>query len=111
MKVEKGKAGTLLSFDMIRIVPGAGACYAESGPGERIPAGTPEKTTRERMKKREKNEVRKSEMGEEIAKLTAEVEAYRQAIQDAKDALASAEQELDEVLAAEYAREQDGAEG
>ena len=37
-----------------------------------------------------------------ILKLTEEVEFYKQAIQDAKDALASAEQELDEVLAYEY---------
>lgn len=37
-----------------------------------------------------------------IERLTVEVETYRQAIQDAKDALASAEQELEEVLAYEY---------
>lgn len=96
---------------MNRIVPETGACYAESGPGERIPAGIPEKTTMERMKKMEKNEVRNNETGEEIAKLMVEVETYRQAIQDAKDALESAEQELDEVLQTEYEKEQDGAEG
>lgn len=38
----------------------------------------------------------------DIKKLEMEVETYRQAIQDAKDALASAEQELDELLAFEY---------
>lgn len=37
-----------------------------------------------------------------IEDLLVEVETYKQAIQDAKDALASAEQELDEVLAYEY---------
>ena len=35
-----------------------------------------------------------------IQELMNEVEIYKQAIQDAKDALASAEQELDETLAA-----------
>lgn len=43
------------------------------------------------------------QMDNRIQKLMVEVETYRQAIQDAKDALASAEQELDEVLATEYA--------
>ena len=38
----------------------------------------------------------------DIKKLEIEVETYRQAIQDAKDALASAEQELDDLLAYEY---------
>ena len=37
-----------------------------------------------------------------IQDLFNEVEIYKQAIQDAKDALASAEQELDETLDAEY---------
>lgn len=37
-----------------------------------------------------------------IQELFNEVEIYKQAIQDAKDALASAEQELDETLDAEY---------
>ena len=37
-----------------------------------------------------------------IQELFNEVELYKQAIQDAKDALASAEQELDETLDAEY---------
>lgn len=59
----------------------------------------------------EKNEVRNSETGEAVAKLIVEVETYRQAIQDAKDALESAEQELDEILQREYEKEQDGAEG
>lgn len=43
------------------------------------------------------------QMDDRIQKLMVEVDTYRQAIQDAKDALASAEQELDEVLATEYA--------
>lgn len=104
-------AGALLSFDIIPIVPAACACYAESGPGEEIIlVGTPKKMTTERMKKMEKNELRNSEEGNAVAKLMAEVEAYRQAIQDAKAALESAEQELDEVLQAEYEKEQDGTE-
>ena len=37
-----------------------------------------------------------------IQELMNEVETYKQAIQDAKDALASAEQELDETLDAEF---------
>lgn len=37
-----------------------------------------------------------------IQKLMSEVETYRQAIQDAKDALASAEMELDETLEEEF---------
>lgn len=37
-----------------------------------------------------------------IQELLNEVELYKQAIQDAKDALASAEQELDETLDAEF---------
>lgn len=37
-----------------------------------------------------------------IEELIKEVETYKQAIQDAKDALASAEQELEETLAYEY---------
>ena len=37
-----------------------------------------------------------------IADLFQEVATYRQAIQDAKNALASAERELDETLQAEY---------
>ena len=36
------------------------------------------------------------------AELFNEVEVYKQAIQDAKDALASAEQELDETLESEF---------
>ena len=40
-----------------------------------------------------------------IQELFKEVELYRQAIQDAKDALASAEQELDEELDAEFCRD------
>lgn len=45
----------------------------------------------------EKGEMEMSD----IKKLEMEIETYRQAIQDAKDALASAEQELDERLAYE----------
>lgn len=37
-----------------------------------------------------------------IEKLMQEVEIYKQAIQDAKDALASAEMELDGALEAEF---------
>ena len=48
------------------------------------------------------NETRDSR----IQGLFDEVERYKQAIRDAKDALASAEQELDETLAAEYGKEQ-----
>lgn len=39
-----------------------------------------------------------------IQTLMNEVEVYKQAIQDAKDALASAEQELDETLDLEFNR-------
>ena len=42
------------------------------------------------------------ETNKKIQELFNEVEIYKQAIQDAKDALASAEQELDETLDAEY---------
>ena len=42
-----------------------------------------------------------------IQKLMSEVESYKQAIQDAKDALASAETELDETLDGEFRREQE----
>lgn len=41
-------------------------------------------------------------MENKIQELFNEVELYKQAIQDAKDALASAEQELDETLDAEF---------
>ena len=44
-------------------------------------------------------------MENEIRKLMEEVEIYKQAIQDAQDALDSAEKELDEVLAYEYEKE------
>lgn len=37
-----------------------------------------------------------------IQQLMSEVETYKQAIQDAKDALASAEMELDETLDTEF---------
>ena len=40
-----------------------------------------------------------------IQELFDEVETYKQAIQDARDALASAEQELDEDLDARYNNE------
>ena len=42
-----------------------------------------------------------------IQELFDEVETYKQAIQDARDALASAEQELDEELDARYHNEFD----
>ena len=41
-------------------------------------------------------------MENKIQQLFNEVEIYKQAIQDAKDALASAEMELDETLDAEF---------
>lgn len=41
-------------------------------------------------------------MDNKIQELFEEVELYKQAIQDAKDALASAEQELDETLNAQF---------
>ena len=41
----------------------------------------------------------------EIQKLMREVETYKQAIQDAQDALDAAEKELDEILAYEYEQE------
>lgn len=41
-------------------------------------------------------------MDNKIQQLMDEVETYKQAIQDAKDALASAEMELDETLDAEF---------
>ena len=40
-----------------------------------------------------------------IQELMNEVETYKQAIQDAKDALASAEMELDETLDAEFSEQ------
>ena len=43
-----------------------------------------------------------------IRELIEEVEIYKQAIRDAKDALASAEMELDETLEAEFSKEQNG---
>ena len=42
-----------------------------------------------------------------IRKLMNEVEIYKQAIRDAKDALASAETELDETLDNEFRKEQE----
>ena len=45
------------------------------------------------------------EMTNKIQTLINEVEIYKQAIQDAKDALASAEAELDETLDAGYRAE------
>ena len=48
------------------------------------------------------NEIRNETTETQIQKLMKEVELYKQAIQDARDALASAEMELDETLEAEY---------
>ena len=42
-----------------------------------------------------------------IQELMNEVEIYKQAIEDARDALASAETELDETLDNEFRREQE----
>ena len=39
---------------------------------------------------------------EKIEQIERDIETYRQAIQDAKDALEAAEQELDEVLEMEF---------
>ena len=47
-------------------------------------------------------EERKQPMENNIKKLMEEVEVYKQAVQDAKDALASAEMELDEALEMEF---------
>lgn len=55
-----------------------------------------EKRMNENMENGKENEIRK---------LMADVETYRQAIQDAKDALESAERELDDVLASEMEKE------
>jgi len=46
-----------------------------------------------------------AQMDNKIQQLMSEVETYKQAIQDAKDALASAEMELDETLDEEYNRQ------
>ena len=43
-----------------------------------------------------------------IQELFEEVDMYKQAIRDARDALASAEMELDETLDAEFCKEQNG---
>ena len=43
-----------------------------------------------------------------IRKLADEIEQYKQAIRDAKDALAAAEMELDEELDARYRDEMEG---
>ena len=48
------------------------------------------------------NKGEKAMKAEKIQELFKEVEVYKQAIQDAKDALASAEQELDETLDEEF---------
>lgn len=45
-------------------------------------------------------------MENKIQELMNEVEIYKQAIQDAKDALASAEMELDATLDAEFKAQQ-----
>ena len=48
------------------------------------------------------NEIKNETMETRIQKLMEEIEVYKQAIQNAKDALASAEMELDETLDAAY---------
>jgi len=45
-------------------------------------------------------------MKERLTKLDEEIEVYKQAIRDAQDALASAEQEMDKLLAAASEQEQ-----
>ena len=46
-----------------------------------------------------------NKMNEKIRDLMQEVEIYKQAIRDARDALASAEMELDETLDTEFNRQ------
>lgn len=41
-------------------------------------------------------------MENRIQKITSDIEAYREAIEDARNALATAEQELDQELDAEF---------
>ena len=48
--------------------------------------------------------IRNENMDSRIRELFSEVELYRQAVNDAKDALASAEMELDAMLEAAYER-------
>lgn len=47
----------------------------------------------------------KTMVNEKIGELYDEIENYKQAIYDAKGALASAEEELDQLLAAEYEKQ------
>ena len=51
------------------------------------------------------SENRDNSLQEKLRELNREIEIYKQAIQDAEDALASAEKEMDETLEAEYSRE------
>ncbi len=51
------------------------------------------------MKDVNDNQYEMNSFEQRVAKLDAEIEAYRQAIRDAEDALDSAEKELDEVYA------------
>ena len=51
---------------------------------------------------------KKEQEGGKILELYEELKIYRQAIQDAKDALASAEMELDEELEARFREQENG---
>ncbi len=51
------------------------------------------------MKDVNDNQAEMNSFEQRVAKLDAEIEAYRQAIRDAEDALDSAEKELDEIYA------------
>ena len=51
---------------------------------------------------------KKEQAGGKILELYEELKIYRQAIQDAKDALASAEMELDEELEARFREQVNG---
>ncbi len=51
---------------------------------------------------------KKEQEGGKIRELYEELKIYRQAIQDARDALASAEMELDEELEARFREQENG---
>lgn len=61
-----------------------------------------EEPDNKRKKEKSKMDKMTGTTENKIQELFNEIDLYKQAIQDAKDALASAEQELDETLDAEY---------
>lgn len=63
-----------------------------------VPGREDQNNLEERINKGESSTMENSN----IQKLMEEVETYKQAIQDAKDALASAEMELDDALENEF---------